>query len=145
MNVYMTDKFAGTLVGREHVPPAAAPERQLQVDDSTWRSWRRRPRIKFADADAVTRGLTCRRSRRVLEDRGAVEYRGKRAQGSRSRAPRSATRDHDPQDRAGRPFTAQEAKAGATVVVLGHDLAEKLFANLSPLGAACAFTGSPTR
>src|SRR2546427_5645700 len=75
MNRYMTDKFAGTLVGVNTFHLRRRPNVNFNVEDSVWRAWRRRPRIKFADADAVTLGL------RVpvvtawySEDRGSVEY-----------------------------------------------------------------------
>src|SRR3989454_9123802 len=79
MNVYMTDKFAGTLVGVNTFHLRQRPNVNFNVDDSTWRSWRRRPRIRFADADAVTRGLTVPAiTAWYSEDRGTVEYKGKR-------------------------------------------------------------------
>ena len=145
MNVYMTDKFAGTLVGVNTFHLRQRPNVNFNVDDSTWRSWRRRPRIKFADADAVTRGLTVPAiTAWYSEDRGAVEYKGKRAQGitlegTTERYFEIMTLKIEQ----GRPFTSQEAKAGATVVVLGHDLAEKLFVNLSPLGRSVRIHGIP--
>ncbi len=43
MNVYMTDKFAGTLVGVNTFHLRQRPNVNFNVDDSTWRSWRRRP------------------------------------------------------------------------------------------------------
>ncbi len=145
MNVYMTDKFAGTLVGVNTFHLMQRPNVNFNVDDSTWRSWRRRPRIKFADADAVTHGLTVPAiTAWYSEDRGTVEYRGKRAQsitleGTTERYFDIMTLKIEQ----GRAFTAQEAKAGATVVVLGHDLAEKLFVNLSPLGRSVRIHGIP--
>src|SRR5207302_8895986 len=58
MNRYMTDKFAGTLVGVNTFHLRKRPNFTPNVDDSTWRAWARRPRITFADADAVTPGIT---------------------------------------------------------------------------------------
>src|SRR5260370_2041467 len=58
MNRYMTDKFAGTLLGVN-----TFRLRQFSgvhfgnVTDSTWRIWRRRPRGTSDDAQAVGRGL----------------------------------------------------------------------------------------
>src|SRR3989454_552448 len=62
MNRYMTDKFAGTLVGVNTFHLRRRPNVNFNVEDSVWRAWRRRPRIKFADADAVTQGLRVPRS-----------------------------------------------------------------------------------
>src|SRR5690348_18229200 len=58
MNVYMTDKFAGTLVGVNTFHLRRSPNVNFNVEDSVWRSWRRRPRMKFADANPVTQHLT---------------------------------------------------------------------------------------
>ncbi|HXI34197.1 MAG TPA: ABC transporter permease, partial [Gemmatimonadales bacterium] len=78
MNVYMTDKFAGTLVGVNTFHLRRSPNVNFNVVDSVWRSWRRRPRIKFADANAVTEKLTVPVvTAWYSEDRGPVEYNGK--------------------------------------------------------------------
>src|SRR5260370_13955407 len=53
MNVYMTDKFAGTLVGVNTFNLRRSPNVNFNVEDSVWRSWRRRPRHKLADAEAA--------------------------------------------------------------------------------------------
>src|SRR6266851_8532069 len=58
MNRYMTEKFAGTLVGVNTFHLRRQPNVNFNVEDSVWRAWRRRPRIKFADADAVVEHLT---------------------------------------------------------------------------------------
>src|ERR1041385_313557 len=59
MNRYMTDKFAGTLLGVNTFRLRQFPDVQLgNVTDSTWRTWRRRPRVTYDDAQAVVRGVT---------------------------------------------------------------------------------------
>src|SRR2546428_9918605 len=58
MNVYMTEKFAGTLIGVNTFHLRRRPNFTPNVSDSTWRAWRRRPRISFEDADAVSNGIT---------------------------------------------------------------------------------------
>src|SRR2546430_11810825 len=59
MNRYMTDKFAGTLLGVNTFRLRQFPDVQLgNVTDSTWRVWRRRPRGSYEDAQAVMRGVT---------------------------------------------------------------------------------------
>src|SRR2546425_1643330 len=59
MNRYMTDKFAGTILGVNTFRLRQFPDVQLgNVTDSTWRVWRRRPRVTYADAQAVARGGT---------------------------------------------------------------------------------------
>ena len=78
MNRYMTEKFAGTLVGVNTFHLRRSPNVTFDVEDSVWRAWRRRPRIKFADATAVTLGLTVPTvTAWYSEGRGSVEYNGK--------------------------------------------------------------------
>src|SRR5438552_10992849 len=59
MNRYMTDKFAGTILGVNTFRLRQFPDVQLgNITDSTWRVWRRRPRVTYDDAQAVARGVT---------------------------------------------------------------------------------------
>ena len=58
VNLYMTDKFAGTLVGVNTFHLRRRPNFTPNISDSTWRSWARRPRISFSDAQAVAEGIT---------------------------------------------------------------------------------------
>jgi putative ABC transport system permease protein len=147
MNVYMTDKFAGTLVGVNTFHLRRSPNVNFNVEDSVWRSWRRRPRIKFADANAVTEKLTVPVvTAWYSEDRGPVEYNGKVA---KDITLEGATERYfeimNLNIAEGRPFTAEESKAGVTVVVLGWDLAQKLFQNLNPIGRSVKIHGIPYR
>src|SRR5882762_10574917 len=58
MNRYMTDKFAGTILGVNTFRLRQFPGVQLgNVTDSTRRLWRRRPRVTYDDAQAVMRGV----------------------------------------------------------------------------------------
>src|SRR5437763_11364892 len=59
MNRYMTDKFAGTLLGVNTFRLRQFPDVQLgNVSDSMWRVWRRRPRGSYGGAQAGVRGVT---------------------------------------------------------------------------------------
>jgi putative ABC transport system permease protein len=147
MNTYMTEKFAGTLVGVNTFHLRRAPNVNFDVDDSTWRAWRRRPRIKFADAEAVAAGLTLPViTAWYSEDRGPVEYNGKVAKDITLEG--TSERYFDIMNlkiESGRPFSAQESKAGAGVVVLGHDLADKLFGSANPLNRTVRIHSIPYR
>jgi putative ABC transport system permease protein len=147
MNRYMTEKFAGTLIGVNTFHLRKRPDVMVDVPDSLWRVWRRRPRVTFEDAAAVERGLTLP----VLtswfsEDRGPVEYG------------RKVVKDVDLQGageryldiknlklEAGRSFTRQEVRVGLPVVVMGHDLAQKLFETQDPLDRLVRIRGIPYR
>ncbi len=147
MNRYMTDKFAGTLVGVNTFHLRKRPNFTPNVTDSTWRSWARRPRITFADADAVIHGITLP----VLtawwsEDRGDVQAGTRKAsQVSLNGATAQYFDIRNIKIAQGRAFTAQEDKMGTTVVVLGHDLADKLFEGRDPLGRYVRIHGFPYR
>src|SRR2546430_16304205 len=57
MNRYMTDKFAGTILGVNTFRLRQFPDVQLgNVTDSTWRAWRPPPRGRHQDAQAVAPG-----------------------------------------------------------------------------------------
>src|SRR3989454_3883303 len=59
MNRYMTEKFAGTILGVNTFRLRRFPDVQIgNVTDSMWRSWLRRPRITYDDAQAVVQGVT---------------------------------------------------------------------------------------
>ncbi|HWZ29545.1 MAG TPA: ABC transporter permease [Gemmatimonadales bacterium] len=145
MNSYMTDKFAGTIIGVNTFQLRNRPNVNFNVPDSVWRAWRRRPRITFDDADAVTKGLTVP----VLtawysEDQGTVEYGGRVAKSvdlQGAGADYFAIKNLNIVD--GRPFTAQEVKAAVPVVVMGWDLADKLFVGQEPVGKTVRIQGLP--
>ncbi len=147
MNHYMTDKFAGQLIGINTFNVSKRPMFTPNVSDSTWRSWARRPRITFADADAITQGF----SAPVLtawwsQDRGDVQADTKKAtQVSLNGATVPYFAIKNIRIAEGRAFTAQEDKGGATVVVLGHDLAERLFEARDPIGHTVRIHGIPYR
>src|SRR2546422_5745211 len=59
MNRYMTDKFAGTLLGVNTFRLRQFPDVQLgNVTDSMWRSWMRPPRVTYQDAQAGAHGMS---------------------------------------------------------------------------------------
>ena len=147
VNAYMTDKFAGTLVGVNTFHLRKRPNFTPNVTDSTWRAWARRPRITFEDANAVTAAM----SLPVLtawwsEDRGDVQYGLKKvSQVSLNGATTQYFDIRNIRIEEGRPFTTQEDKAGVSVVVLGHDLADRLFEGVDPLGKYIHVKGLPYR
>jgi putative ABC transport system permease protein len=137
MNRYMTDKFAGTILGVNIG----------NVTDSTWRAWRRRPSISYEDAAAVTRGLTVPAITAWESSTSATLASGGRlaklvqvtAATEQYFAIRSLVIE------LGRPFTLQEVQVGVPVVVLGHELAEKLFESQDPIGREVKIFGLPYR
>src|SRR5438309_12022000 len=64
MNRYMTDKFAGRILGVNTLRLRHFPDVQRgHVTRSTWRVRRRRPRVRYEDAEAGMRGVRVRRRR----------------------------------------------------------------------------------
>ena len=147
MNTYMTEKFAGTLVGVNTFHLRKRPNFTPNVTDSTWRSWARRPRITFADADAVVKGihvpvLTAWAS----DDRGDVEAGTKKvSQVSLTGATTDYFDIRNIKIAEGRAFSPQEDRAGVPVAVLGWDLADRLFEKRDPLGRTVRIHGIPYR
>jgi len=137
MNRYMTDKFAGTILGVNTFRLRQFPDVQLgNVTDSMWRVWARRPRVSYEDALAVMHGLTVpvlaawESNTRGLLTAGRRQAKDVQVTAATERyfEIRSLTIEQ------GRAFTAQEVQAGLPVLVLGHDLAEKLFEGRDPIG-----------
>jgi putative ABC transport system permease protein len=148
MNRYMTDKFAGTLLGVNTFRLRQFPDVQLgNVTDSMWRTWARRPRISYEDAQAVIRGMSVP----VLaawesNTRGTLTAGHRTAKDVQVTAATELYFDIRSLTIAeGRAFTGQEVQGGAPVLVLGHDLAEKLFEGRDPIGREVKIFDIPYR
>ncbi len=148
MNAYMTDRFATTLLGVNTFQLRRYPGVQMgDVSRETRREWRRRPRITFEDARAVVEGLSVPVvSAWESSSRADLTHDGKVA---RDIEVVGATEDYfqikNWNLEAGRPFSPQEAQAGQPVIVIGHELAERLFETRDPLGREVRVRGIPYR
>ena len=148
MNRYMTDKFAGTILGVNTFRLRQFPDVQLgNVTDSTWRVWRRRPRITYDDAQAVIRGVTIPVAAAWESSTRAALTAGRKQ--AKDVAVTAATERYF-EIRSlglerGRAFTAQEVQAGMPVLVLGHELADKLFESQDPIGGEVKIFDLPYR
>jgi putative ABC transport system permease protein len=148
MNSYMTDRFAGTLLGVNTFHLRRFPNFQAgEVTNEMWREWVRRPRITYEDAEAVAAAISVStESAWESAARGVIEYRGKVARDIEVIAATDRYFDIKNLPIAdGRAFSAQEVKAGATVVVLGWELAERLFEGRDALGKEVKIQGIPYR
>src|ERR1041385_3625750 len=148
MNRYMTDKFAGTILGVNTFRLRQFPDVQLgNVTDSTWRVWRRRPRVSYEDAQAVMRGVTVPVLAAWESSTRTTLVAGRKQ--AKDVAVTAATELYFdiralPVEQ-GRPFTGQEVQAGVPVLVLGHELADKLFEGQDPIGRGVKVFDIPYR
>ncbi len=147
MNVYMTEQFAGRLIGVNTFHLRRRPNFTPNISDSTWRAWARRPRITFGDADAVTAAITApvitawESSDRVTMEGGGKKVLDVEVTGATERY-------FDIKNLAianGRAFTAQEVRSGVPVIVLGEEIALKLFPSRDPIGRQVRIGGQPYR
>jgi putative ABC transport system permease protein len=147
MNTYMKDSFS-SLLGANTFQLRRYPDFQVgDVSRDEWRAWLRRPRITFDDARAVTAAIQTPVITAWESTQGStVEYGSRKADGIRVIG---ATEDYfelrswDIAE--GRAFSPQEAQAGRPVVVIGQELAERLFEDLDPIGREVKIAGLPYR
>ena len=148
MNHYMTDKFAGALLGVNTFQLSRRPNFQVgNVSDSTWHAWARRPRITYDDARAVVSGIHVP----IMwawesQTSSDIQYRGKTAARVRVLGVTDQYFALKGWNFAmGRPFTAQENETGQPVVVMGYDLAQKIFGKQDPINRTIQIRGLPYR
>ena len=148
MNRYMVDRFANTLIGANTFELRHRPNIVTgNVTDDVWLEWRRRPRISYADADYVRQRLTTPATfAKFCEDRVSVHYEGKVAKDIDlvgTEAPYFGIRNYE--ITAGRAFTPQEVLTAQPVLVVGHELADKLLPSIDPVGKSVQIGGLPYR
>jgi putative ABC transport system permease protein len=137
MNKYMEEDFARKIYGLNTLTLSRRPNMDFSSDPDVWRSYQRRPRLTFSDADALRAQLDypalvaveSGSGGTLRSDRGVevtnVQFTGASADFFRIR---------DLDIERGRGFTGPEDRAGVPVVVLGSEAADKLFGALDPLG-----------
>lgn len=137
MNRYMEEDFARTIFGLNTLTISRSPSVQMNTDQGQWREWRRRPRLRLDDAQAIRDQLT------VPALVGVESWNSGRARSQRGEevegvwltaASPEFFRIREMDVAQGRLFGPAEDEAGMPVVVLGSETADKLFGALSPLG-----------
>ena len=146
MNVYMEDQFANKLVGLNTFQLRRMPNFS-NASEEQWREWQRRPRINYVEADFVESQMqTPAIFSRFCSERLPIMWDGSTAKDVdiwTADAPMFRIKNLDIE--AGRVFTPQEASAGLSVVVIGWEVAEKLFKGADPVGKNVAIEGLPYR
>jgi putative ABC transport system permease protein len=147
INLYMTEKFAGTLVGVNTFHLRRRPGFTPNISDSMWRAWARRPRITFGDAEAVANGITLPvMTAWESNDRATIEAGGKKVLDVQVTGATERYFDIKNLKIAnGRAFTAQEVRSGVPVIVLGEEPANKLFPSRDPVGQQVRIQSQPYR
>jgi putative ABC transport system permease protein len=147
MNRYMTDRFAGTFFGVNTFHLRRYPDFTDDVPAETWREWRRRPRITEEDAQAVSERVRVPVTIAWQSTASAtVQYRGRIA--TQIEVTGASEKYFEIKNyvlERGRSFTAQEVRAGSPVVVIGHELAARLFDDLDPVGREVRVRDAPYR
>jgi putative ABC transport system permease protein len=148
MNRYMVERFANTLVGANTFELRQRPNIVTgNVTEEVWLEWRRRPRISYDDADYVREHIrTPATFAKFCEDYVDVHYDGKVAKQVRLAGSEETYFDiRNYQLTAGRAFTAQEVRGAQPVVVIGHEVADKLLEGVDPVGKVVRMGGLPYR
>src|SRR5437660_10223158 len=135
VNRYMTERVARTLFGVNAVQLRRRPMCTPNVPDSVWRAWRRRPRIRFSDAEAVSAALTVPVITAWQSDENvSVFYGGKEARDIQLTT--ASERYFDIKNlriALGRPFTAKENRTVVPVAYLVAAVAKRLFVDRTAL------------
>jgi putative ABC transport system permease protein len=146
MDAYMKEDFASTVYGINTVQIRRTPSVQMGGDMDTWRAWRRRPRLSFDDArwleermetpgfvsiSSVNRGDVSSPEGNTVS---RVMVTGASASYFQVRDTRLAE---------GRVFSEREAERGASVVVIGQEVAEKVFDGREAIGKTLRIKGHP--
>ena len=148
MNRYIEEDFANTVYGINTLTLQRTPEIDVNSDPDVERAYRRRPLLRFADADAVRSdlsvpalvGVTSGGQGRLVSDQG-VEIENVRLVSASS----EIFRIRNYKVERGRAFTAPEDRAGLAVLVLGWEAADKLFGTLDPIGRTVKVDRRPFR
>ncbi|MGH7524476.1 MAG: ABC transporter permease [Gemmatimonadales bacterium] len=148
MNVYMTDKFAGAIIGVNTFQLRSRPGMVMgNVTAETWKEWERRPKITTDDAAYVEQHMqTPARFAREDETNVTVAYGGHTVSGIDAEAVDAEFFQIKHWNIAdGRAFTPQEVTNGSSVVVLGWDLADRFFGSRQAIGSTMMIGGEPYR
>jgi putative ABC transport system permease protein len=148
MDRYIREDFSSQIIGINTITLTRSPQVSFNSDPEYWRAQRRRPRISYADADAIEARLAV--PARVAVESGTggevVADNGRTVNQVRILgASAEVFQIRDWNAAKGRVFTPQEADRGVPVVVLGWDTADKLFEDLDPIGRTVRIRGFPYR
>ena len=145
---YIREDLTAQLFGVNTVTLRRSPSVSINQGREARREQQRRPRLTFADADALREqiispvqvGVESRTGSSIVGDNGRTAS-GVQVVGATPEI--FEIRDLDITE--GRVFTAQEDKSGSPVLVIGSETAEKVFEGLEPVGRSIRIRGFPYR
>lgn len=146
MNSYVEDEFAGQIFGINSVLIRRTPSVQMDPSRETRREWARRPLLTFQDAEWLQERIESPGSMAISATSGGRidGPDGRSIEGVRiTGASASYFRVRSTEISQGRVFQEQEDERGLPVVVVGADVADRLFENVSPLGKTIRIRGFP--
>jgi putative ABC transport system permease protein len=146
MNAYVRENIAASVVGTNAFQVRRTPIRIGFFDDEAWDRIRRRPRITREDAERVAAALPDAEAVAMISGwptpQADVVY-GDRTVGDvliwGVTAPYQVVQDY--RFDAGRPLTDIDVRERRYVVVIGADVAEKLFPTVDPIGKPVRILG----
>jgi len=148
MNRYMEEDFAKMVWGLNTAVVRRMPSVQMDPSPAVWREWRRRPRLRLADADVVRARLSMPALVAVASMSGGNVVGDDGTEVTNvmlSAVSADYFRIRELEIERGRLFSAAEDRTGAPVVVLGRETADVLFGLLDPLGRTVRIGGFPFR
>lgn len=148
LDQYVREDFTSQVFGINTVTLRRWQSVSINTDAEEWRARQRRPRLEYADADAVRARLSVPALVAVESSTSAsaVGDNGRTATGVQVTG--ASTEIFDIRDlnlARGRAFTPQEADAGAPVIVLGWQTADVIFEGLDPIDRTVRLRGFPYR
>lgn len=145
---YVREDFSSQVFGVNTVTLSRTEEIPVNLTREERRERRRRPRLRFEDADAIRRQLSLP-ARVAVENQGGSSVVGDNGRTATGAAIIGTSPElfqiRDLAIESGRAFTPQEAEAGTPVVVIGSETAELVFEGLEPVGRTLRIRGFPYR
>lgn len=146
MSRYMTDEFAGRIMGVNQFTLRRRPGAEFgNTTEEQWREYMRRPRIMPRDVDQV-RAILPSSVHAAVE---SIDFINASTPYARPHQVMAVATEESYfgikkyRLTAGRAFTPQEVQQGAPVAVIGVDVVEHFFPNLDPLGREIRVAGIP--
>jgi putative ABC transport system permease protein len=145
---YVREDFTSQIFGVNTVTLQRWQSVNINTSREERRERNRRPRLRFEDADAIRAQLTLPARVAVESQTGSsiVGDNGITASGVAVTGASPEIFDiRDYTIRAGRPFTTQENEAGAPVLVIGSETADRVFEGVEAVGRVMRVRGFPYR